>query len=185
AERAPLPEDQELAVQIVALRRRHLRSVLRIEAQVYPRPWTLPLFVSELALRNNRNYVAARVGGILVGYAGLLFSIDEAHVTNIAVDPEWQRHKIGSRLLLHQTRVAIKRGARHITLEVRVSNAGAQALYQRFGFVAAGIRKNYYTETNEDAVIMWAHDIDSVAYSARLAAIEAGIPGSTLDGTEQ
>ena len=180
AARVPEPIDPAaLAVTIVPMRRRHLRSVLRIEAQVYPRPWSLSLFVSELALRTSRAYIVARVDGNLAGYAGMMFAGDDAHVTTIAVDPEWHRHKIGTRLLLQLAREAVVRGARHLTLEVRVSNTAAQGLYRRFGFRPAGIRKNYYVETNEDALVMWADDIDTPDYAARLTAIEAGVPGTT------
>jgi len=104
---------------------------------------------------------------------------DDAHVTTIAVDPAWHRHKIGSRLMLNLARVAVARGAKHLTLEVRVSNTGAQAMYRAFGFRPAGVRKNYYVETNEDALVMWADDIHLPDYQARLAGIEAGIPGTT------
>jgi ribosomal-protein-alanine N-acetyltransferase len=162
------------------MRRRHLRAVLRIEAQVYPRPWSLSLFVSELALRSSRSYVVARVGGSVLGYAGLMLAGDDAHVTTIAVDPAWHRHKIGTRLLAHLVREAIKRGAHHLTLEVRVSNDAAQTLYRRFGFKPAGIRKNYYVETNEDALVMWAEDIASPEYLARLTRLENEIPGTTV-----
>jgi ribosomal-protein-alanine N-acetyltransferase len=173
--------DDAPVVHIVPLRRRHLRAVLRIESQVYPRPWSLPLFMSELNLRTSRVYVAARVDGVIVGYAGLMIAGDEAHVTNIAVDPAWQRQKIGSRLLAHLFRATVAQGARHLTLEVRVSNAGAQAMYRRFGFEPAGIRKNYYAESKEDALVMWAHDLDTGAAADRLAGIEAAIPGTTID----
>jgi hypothetical protein len=70
-----------------------------------------------------------------------------------------------------------------LTLEVRVSNVGAQAMYRQFGFETAGVRKNYYAETNEDALIMWAYDIDKAGYAARLADIESGIVGQTIDET--
>ena len=173
-------EREALAVSIVGMRRRHLRSVLRIEAQVYPRPWSLSLFVSELALRTSRAYFVARVDGGLVGYAGMMFAGDDAHVTTIAVDPEWHRHRVGTRLLLQLCREAVVRGARHLTLEVRVSNKPAQALYRRFGFRPAGIRKNYYIETNEDALVMWADDVDTAEYATRLSAIEADVPGTTI-----
>ena len=162
------------------MRRRHLRSVLRIEAQVYPRPWSLPLFMSELNLRTSRVYYVARVEGVAVGYAGLMLAAGEAHVTTIAVDPAWHRNKIGSRLLLNLVREAGARGAKHLTLEVRVSNTGAQAMYRRFGFRPAGIRKNYYVETNEDALVMSVDDISSETYAATLAEIEAAIPGRTV-----
>jgi [ribosomal protein S18]-alanine N-acetyltransferase len=173
-------QPEPLEVHLVPMRRRHLRSVLRIEAQVYPRPWSLPLFMSELNLRTSRVYYVARVGGAPVGYAGLMLAADDAHVTTIAVDPAWHRNKIGSRLLLNLARQATARGAKHLTLEVRVSNTAAQAMYRAFGFRPAGIRKNYYVETNEDALIMSVDDIDTPDYEARLAAIEAQIPGTTV-----
>ncbi len=173
--------DDDLLVHLVPLRRRHLRSVLRIESQVYPRPWSLPLFMSELNLRTSRVYVAARVEGVIVGYAGIMLAGEEAHVTTIAVDPAWQRHKIGSRLMARLVHATMGQGARHLTLEVRMSNLGAQAMYRRFGFEPAGVRKNYYAETNEDALIMWAYDLNSPAATARLAALEASIPGQTID----
>jgi ribosomal-protein-alanine N-acetyltransferase len=176
----PAPADEELVVHIVPMRRRHLRSVLRIESQVYPRPWSLSLFMSELALRSTRAYYVARVDGDVVGYAGLMFGVDEAHVTTIAVDPAWHRRKIATRLLLVLGGEAIQRGARNLTLEVRMSNAGAQELYRKFGFAPAGVRKNYYIETNEDALVMWAHDIDLPEYAQRLQNIEAGVPGTTV-----
>jgi ribosomal-protein-alanine N-acetyltransferase len=170
----------ELEVSLTPMRRRHLRSVLRIEAQVYPRPWSLGLFMSELALRSSRVYVVARVSGGVVGYAGLMFSGSDAHVTTIAVDPEFHRLGVGTRLLLALARSAVARGATGLTLEVRMGNEGAQALYRRFGFVPAGIRKNYYVETNEDALVMWAHDVDHPGYAARLERIEAEVPGTTV-----
>src|SRR5438132_1162141 len=120
---SPPPRKQKgLEVQLVPMRRRHLRSVLRIEAQVYPRPWSLSLFMSELALRSSRAYFVARVGGNVVGYCGLMLTGEDAHVTTIAVDPAWQRHKIGSRMLLNLAHEALRRSARHLTLEVRMSN---------------------------------------------------------------
>src|SRR5690606_16190755 len=99
----------DLPVEIVPMRRRHLRSVLRIEAQVYPRPWTLSLFLSELALRSSRAYFVALLGEEVVGYAGLMVTPDGGHVTTIAVDPAHQRRSIGTRLLLALTREAIAR----------------------------------------------------------------------------
>jgi [ribosomal protein S18]-alanine N-acetyltransferase len=176
-------EEQGLEVHLVPLRRRHLRSVLRIESQVYPTPWSFALFMSELNLRGTRHYVAARVGGLVVGYAGVMFSGDEAHVTNVAVDPAWQRHQIGTRLLTNLARAAVAHGAGNLTLEVRLSNGPAQAMYRRFGFEVEGVRKNYYAESNEDALIMWARGVDTPDYSDRLAALNAGVRGVTVDET--
>lgn len=177
------------------MKRRHVRSVVRIEEQVYPRPWSAALFSSELALRTTRSYVVARVGRVLVGYAGLMMSAEDGHVTTIAVDPAWQRHRIGTRLMLALAREALARSAKHLTLEVRLSNLGAQHLYRRFGFAPVGVRKNYYqlspgtpgavhaadpASTVEDALVMWAHEIDSPDYAALLEGIERSIPGETV-----
>ena len=178
ARREVAPE--QLVVHILPMRRRHLRSVLKIEAQVYARPWSLSLFVSEMALRTSRAYYVARVNGVLVGYAGLMVSEEDGHVTTLAVDPAWHRNKIGTRLLLILARTAIRRGASNLTLEVRVGNTAAQEMYRRFGFRPAGIRKNYSVETNEDALVMWAHDVNTPEDARRLAEIEAGVPGTTL-----
>jgi ribosomal-protein-alanine N-acetyltransferase len=176
----PAAEPRRLAVRIAPMRRRHLRGVIRIEQQVYPRPWTFGLFLSEIGQRGTRLYVVARVGSDVVGYAGLFQAVDDGHITTVAVDPAWQRHGIATRMLLALARGAIERGCANLTLEVRMSNSGAQALYQRFGFVPAGVRKGYYPETREDALIMWANDIETPAYAQRLADIERDIPGDTI-----
>ncbi|MEO6120700.1 MAG: ribosomal protein S18-alanine N-acetyltransferase [Acidimicrobiales bacterium] len=167
--RVPDAPSEAPLIQLAPMRRRHLRSVLRIEGQVYPRPWPLKLFVSELSLRATRAYRVARAEGTVVGYGGLMLAGPDAHVTNLAVDPAHQRQGIGSLLLADLATHAVERRCRNLTLEVRVGNLGAQGLYRAFGFVPAGIRRNYYVETNEDALIMWAHDIDTEDYSRRLA----------------
>jgi len=115
-----------------------------------------------------------------VGYAGLLMTLDEAHVTTIAVEPKRHRAKIGTRLMLVLMREAVERGATAITLEVRITNLGAQDMYRRFGFVPAGVRKNYYQEVNEDALVMWAHEVDQPEYAALLDSIERTLPGETV-----
>lgn len=172
-------EHPPVDVQLTPMRRRHLRTVLRIETEVYPRPWTMNLFISELAMRSSRSYFVAKVGPTVVGYSGLMLVAEDAHVTTIAVDPRWQQHQIGTRLLANIARDARERGARHLTLEVRVSNEPAQKMYRTFGFRPAGIRKGYYVETNEDALVMWADDIDEPPYLERLLEIEARIEGTT------
>jgi ribosomal-protein-alanine N-acetyltransferase len=173
-------DPDELEVVIGPMRRRHLRGVLRIEQQVYPRPWSMGLFSSELGYRTSRVYVVARIGTTVVGYGGLMLVQEDAHITTIAVDPAWHRHKIGTRLLLTLDDAAVARGARNLTLEVRMSNHAAQELYRQFGFVPAGIRKGYYVETNEDALVMWSHDVDAAEHHARLDAIAATIRGTTV-----
>jgi [ribosomal protein S18]-alanine N-acetyltransferase len=169
-----------LEVHVVPMRRRNLRAVLRIETQVYPKPWSHSLFVSELALRSTRAYVVAKVGRDVVGYAGLMMSLNDGHVTTIAVDPSMQRHGIGTRLLLALAREGIARRATALTLEARVSNTPAQEMYRHFGFVPVGVRKGYYADTGEDAVVMWAYEVDAPAYTELLAALERRVPGTTV-----
>ena len=167
-------------VELAAMRRRHLRQVLRIESQVYPRPWSAALFLQEMARKTDRVYLVARWDAQVIGYGGVMLAPPEAHITTIAVDPAWHRHKIGTRMLLNLAREAVARGARHLTLEVRMSNAGAQAMYRKFGFRPAGVRKNYYVESNEDALVMWADDVDSKEYRRRLDGLATGVPGTTV-----
>jgi ribosomal-protein-alanine N-acetyltransferase len=177
---ARLPATDALEVTIGPMRRRHLRSVLRIEQQVYPRPWSMGLFMSELGIRGSRIYVVARVGSTVVGYGGLMLVEGDGHVTTLAVDPAWHRHKVGTRLLHTLATGAIDRGAVHLTLEVRASNRPAQELYRAFGFAPAGIRKGYYVETKEDAIVMWANDVRDDDYAERLARLAATVPGTTV-----
>jgi ribosomal-protein-alanine N-acetyltransferase len=163
------------------MRRRHLRAVLAIEGQVYPRAWSAALFEGELE-RRGRVYLVARVGPRVVAYAGLLMIADDGHVATVAVDPAWQRRQVATRLLVELVRGAMELGANQLTLEVRATDTGAQELYRRFGFAPAGVRKGYYGH-GEDAIVMWAHDVRLAAYTERLAAIEAGLhPATALLG---
>lgn len=157
------------------MRHRHLGQVLAIEQQAYPKPWTAKVFHDELdqARDGHRRYLVARVGRQVIGYAGLMFVADEAHVTNIVVQPQHRRCGVATRLLLALAEAAIAHGCEAWTLEVRASNTGAQHLYRSFGFVPAGIRARYY-EGTEDALVMWCHDIQAPAYAVRLGELGAG-----------
>lgn len=154
---------------------------MSIESRVYPRPWSTSLFLSELAQRATRTYLVARLGGEVVGYAGMMYTGNEAHVTNIAVDPAYHGRKIGTRLLLTIVTEAIARGAEIISLEVRVSNFVAQNMYVKFGFSVAGTRKGYYIETNEDAYVMVVEDARSTDYRLKLAGIRAELEEAQTD----
>ena len=158
------------------LRRRHVPDVMLIETVSYPRPWTLGVFHSEIEMmrRGERQYLVARDGSEIVGYGGLMFVVDDAHVTNIAVSPSRQRQGIATRLLAELIWAAIDRGCTALTLEVRVSNTAAQALYREFGFVPAGVRKNYY-ENVEDAIVMWCNDLVLPEYRERLRGLSPEI----------
>jgi ribosomal-protein-alanine N-acetyltransferase len=167
-------------ISVTPMRRRHLRSVLRIEAETNPRPWTYSLFLSELRYGESRIYVVARKQHEVVGFAGLMLVVGDGHITNVGIDPEHRREGTATRLLAVLARRAIAEGVGALTLEVRESNTGAQELYRRFGFAPVGVRKNYYADANEDAVIMWANDIDTPTYRSRLAMLEDELPTATI-----
>ena len=171
--RRPSPSAWRVRCGSAPLRRRHLRHVVQIEEANYPRPWSSTLFLSEIAQRRSRRYTVATIGPLVVGYSGLMVVEEDGHITTLTVDPGWHRRSIGTVLLLDQARAAPSLGVRHLTLEVRASNASAQALYRRFGFAPVGVRRNYYPESGEDAIVMWARDIDTADYAER------AWPGST------
>jgi len=168
--------EEPAELEIVRMRRRHLKGVMSIERQVYPRPWSPNLFLSEMNEPRNRAYLVAKLGRDVAGYGGLMCYGDEAHVTTIAVHPAHHRKKIGTRLMYELIQEAIRMGAVAVSLEVRVTNWGAQRMYGRFGFRPVGIRKNYYQETAEDALIMWTDDIRTADYRNRLAHIIEHVP---------
>ncbi len=146
--------------------KRDLAAVEELEVAIFPQPWSASVFRDELRQPRRFYLVAEDEGGSLAGYAGLLWIDHEAHITTIAVAPPFRGRGIGTKLMIRLIEEALGRGARHLTLEVRVSNQAAQALYRRFGLAPVGVRKSYYG--NEDALVMWVHDIDSPAYRRRL-----------------
>jgi ribosomal-protein-alanine N-acetyltransferase len=155
------------------MRRRDLREVMAVEGQVFPEPWSHAIFLSELSLRQGRWYRVARMGRRLAGYAGMMLVVDEAHVTTIATAPDWQGRGVATTLLVAGIRQAVAGGVRQVSLEVAAHNERAQALYRRFGFMPVGVRKGYYPVTGEDALVMWAYEVDSAAYAERLDRLEA------------
>lgn len=141
-------------VVVDAMRLEDVRSVHEIEKLSFRTPW--PAHAFEQELRGNRlaRYVVARAGDAVVGFAGVWLMVDDAHVTTFGVHPDWRRQGIGRQLLLNLYELSVALGARQMTLEVRVSNAGAQALYRSFGFEIVGRRPHYYTDDGEDALVM-------------------------------
>jgi [ribosomal protein S18]-alanine N-acetyltransferase len=172
------------AITITPMRHWHLRDVHSIDAKVYPRPWSLALWRQEIAMLDTRHYIVAEDDGCVVGHAGIMYVMNEGHVTTVAVDPQWQGRRIATRLMSALCHHARTRKTSALTLEVRVSNERAISLYRRFGFAPAGVRKNYYAEINEDALVMWAHDIDQPAFVARLRGIDDDIGGNELAAGE-
>ncbi len=150
-----------------------LDAVQAVERASFPVPWPANAFRHELTQNKNAHYIVAREGDHIVGYAGLWLSLDEAHVTTFAVLPEHRRRKIGERMLLSLFDRAERLGAEWLTLEVRASNLPAQRLYEKYGFRPAGIRRRYYSDNNEDALIMWTERLRDRGLRERIAKLRA------------
>jgi ribosomal-protein-alanine N-acetyltransferase len=172
-----IAEPEPVELEVTRMRRRHLRGVMAIERRVYPRPWSPNLFLAEMNEPRDRLYLVARSGREVVGYGGLVVTGEEGHVTNIAVAPEHHRQKVGTRLFYELVQGALRMGCTAVSLEVRVTNWRAQWLYGRFGLWPVGIRRNYYQETNEDALIMWVDHIRTPEYRRHLERVIEGVPG--------
>ncbi len=143
----------------VTLRRMMLsdvEQVLEVEHRSFTAPWSRQAFLTELADNHLARYIVAEYQGRVIGYAGIWLIVDEGHVTNIAVHPDFRGRHLGETLLRALMAECVGKGIRRMTLEVRVSNTIAQNLYRKLGFVSVGTRKGYYTDNNEDALIMWA-----------------------------
>lgn len=132
-----------------------IEGVLEVERASFTMPWSESAFYNELTGNRFATYIIAEADGAIIGYCGVWVIIDEAHITNIAMMPDFRGKKIGEALLRTAMQYARMRGACKMTLEVRVSNEVAQRLYRKLGFEPGGIRKNYYTDNYEDALVMW------------------------------
>lgn len=137
------------------MREEDIDQVLEIEHRSFTTPWSREAFYNELNMNKFAVYIVLEVDKKVVGYCGVWVVIDEAHITNIAILPEYRGRKFGEALMQNLFDVAKTMGAKSMTLEVRVTNYVAQGLYRKFGFQKGGLRKNYYTDNQEDALVMW------------------------------
>ncbi|WP_246798121.1 ribosomal protein S18-alanine N-acetyltransferase [Alkalibacter rhizosphaerae] len=146
--------DRPMTMKVEPMSLHHLDAILSLERSAFAIPWSRGMFEEELKNPLARYYVL-QLESQVVGYAGMWVVLNEGHITNIAVAPSNRRMGIGKRLLEHLLGEGEKMGVDSFTLEVRKSNGAALALYGSCGFVPAGIRKKYYSDNGEDAVIMW------------------------------
>ncbi len=152
-----------MVVEIRSLNIGDLEEVMDIEPVAFgSHHWSYQSFVNELS-NSMGNYFAAynRAANQLLGYSGFWLIGEEAHITTLAVHPDHRRRYIGERLLINDIVEAKKVGAHWITLEVRMSNETAQQLYYKYGFKSLGVRKNYYQDNDEDALVLWTENIES------------------------
>lgn len=144
-----------------------LGRVEEIDRLSFPTSWQTSVYKTELRNRA-ATYLVARSGSLVVGFGGIWTVGAEAHITILAVDPDYRGRKIGERLLLSLMEEAIMRRASHVALEVRETNCPAQSLYRKYAFRQVDIRRAYYTDTGEDALVMWADGIRTPGYRQRL-----------------
>lgn len=165
-------------VTLEAMRMDDIPRVLAIERQSFRTPWPRDAYMHELNENRLAAYLVAKTDDAIVGYAGMWVILDEAHVTTIAVDPVYRGQHIGERLLLGLIDAALARGARWMTLEVRRSNDVAQTLYKKYGFREIGVRKGYYSDNREDAIVMWSGNLQDREYRHKLDAFRAAFDES-------
>lgn len=148
------------SVKIKPMQKTDLDDVIAIEAKAYgEHHWSKDSFMSELSNDLAKYFSVFNTDGKLIGYCGCWQILEEAHITNIAVSPDYRRKYIGEALLKTIINECYRNMAKYITLEVRVSNKPAIALYEKYGFKSLGARKGYYQDNNEDALIMWTENI--------------------------
>ena len=147
-------------LKIIPMQKDYLDEVLKVEEQAYgEHHWSKESFFNELNNQLAKYYCAFNEQGELVGYCGCWQIMEEAHITNVAVSPNFRRQNIGEALLISIIKSCYKEMVKYLTLEVRVSNTPAINLYEKYGFKSLGVRKGYYQDNNEDALIMWTENI--------------------------
>lgn len=132
-------------------------DIYKVEIESFSLPWSKSSFYNEVENNHFAHYLVAESKGKAIGYCGMWLIMDEAHITNVAVSSKYRGKKIGRKLLENMMLWARNMGALRMTLEVRRSNEVAQTLYRKLGFEVTGIRPKYYTDNQEDALIMWVN----------------------------
>jgi ribosomal-protein-alanine N-acetyltransferase len=162
-------------LEIAPMRSEDIPVVLHVEALCFSTPWPRNAFFNELTENKLAHYYVGRFEERVISYAGLWVILEDAHITTIAVDPVYQRKRFGEQLLIKLVDEAIERGARWITLEVRESNVAAQNLYKKYGFTVVSTRRGYYSDNDENALVMWAGNLKGAIYQNRLNALKESL----------
>ena len=132
-----------------------IAAVVAIEEEAFATPWTAEIFQHELTGNNYAHYIVAQQDDEVIGHVGMWLVLDECHITNVAVRQHMRGNGIGEALMREAIALCKEKDVRLMTLEVRMTNDTAQALYRKLGFKDGGIRKNYYSDNNEDGLVMW------------------------------
>jgi ribosomal-protein-alanine N-acetyltransferase len=167
----PSPENDRM--QIVPMAASDISAVMRIEKASFSTVWPSDAFYNELNTNKLAHYFVGRLGDRIVAYGGIWVILEDSHVTTLAVDPVYRGRHYGEVMLLRLIDEALERGAAWMTLEVRESNAIAQHLYRKYGFTTVTMRRGYYSDDNESALVMWAGNLKSDLYRNRLTVLRA------------
>ncbi len=152
-----------------------IADVLHIETLSFTSSWPANAFVNELNDNKLAHYFVGRLDDRIVAYGGIWVILEDSHVTTIAVHPDLRGCGLGERLLIHLLEEAVARGASWITLEVRESNETAQRLYRKYGFTVVSTRRAYYSDNNENALVMWAGNLKGELYLNRLRVLKGAL----------
>lgn len=144
---------------ILPMKEEDINQILEIENLSFLDPWTQRMYLSEIRERNDSYFVMAKLEDRIIGYGGFWLIVDEMHLVNLAVHPDFRRQGIGTQIMQHLLNLAKQLKVKRATLEVRASNVIAQRFYSKFGFIAIALRKKYYPNTKEDAMIMWLNGL--------------------------
>jgi [ribosomal protein S18]-alanine N-acetyltransferase len=134
-----------------------ISQVMLVEISSFTSPWTDEIFEQELLENQHAHYYVLEIEKKIIGYVGMWIIIDDAQITNIAILPGYRGQKLGEKLFRFALQKAVTLGVIRLSLEVRVTNIVAQKMYRKFGLVPGGIRKNYYMDNQEDAIVMWVN----------------------------
>lgn len=165
------PENERL--EIAPMAASDIAAVTIIEKASFSTVWPSDAFHNELSANKLAHYFVGRIGERIVAYGGIWVILEDSHVTTIAVDPAHRGRRFGEVMLLRLIDEALERGAAWMTLEVRESNTVAQHLYRKYGFTTVTMRRGYYSDDNESALVMWAGNLKSDLYRNRLAVLRA------------
>ncbi len=170
-------------VELRRMRPEDVPAVMVIELECFTVPWRESAYMTELANRS-AYYIVACIDSEIVGYGGEWVIMDEAHITTIGVAAKHRGKKIGEQVLVALLEEAMRQRAKRATLEVRESNQVAQNLYRKYGFQPAAIRRGYYTDNHENAVVMWVDNLSGLAYSAKFGELKKrlGLDPVAADG---
>lgn len=136
-------------------RREDIGQIAEIEKRCFSVPWSEESLLYDMTENERAVYIVAELEGEIIGYVGIWTILDEGHINNVAVSPDYRRMHVGSVLIENMIKVTEEAGIKSHTLEVRAGNEPAKGLYAKFGFKEAGVRKGYYEDNGEDAIIMW------------------------------